>query len=143
MAVYTYDPKQVTAVVGGKIMTGWTDGTFIHVERNEDTWALKVGCDSIGTRAKSTNRSAKITLTFHQSSPSNDVLAALAVADERANAGAVTFLLRDGNGTTVVSCLTMWVTKPAPIDFSKEVSDRAWVLETDNANIFVGSETLL
>lgn len=136
--VLTYDPKQVCFIVGSAIMAGYTDGTFIHVERNEDMWATKIGCDGVGTRAKSNNKSAKITLTLHQSSASNDVLSALAAADELANTGVVPYLLRDASGRTLSSSLSCWVTKYAPVDFGKEVTDRAWVIETNSADLFVG-----
>lgn len=136
--VYSYDPKAVCAIIGGAIAEGYSDGTFITVDRNEDSWMLKVGCDGIGTRAKSNNRSAKIVLTLHQSSKTNDVLSALAQADELANTGTVPFFLRDASGRTVITALTCWITRPAPAEFGKEVANRVWTLESDNVQIFDG-----
>lgn len=138
MAVYQYDPKNVSVVVGGKILKGFADGTFVLCERNEQAYNLKVGVDGEGTRAKSNNKSGKITVTLIQSSSSNDVLSAFALADEASNTGAVPFLLRDNNGTTLVTALTAWVQKFANVEDAKEVSTRVWVLETDELNMFVG-----
>ncbi len=136
--VKTYDPKQVALIVGGSIITGFTDGTFITAERNEDMWNLKVGVDGIGTRAKSNNLSGKLTITLHQSSSSNDTLSGFAAADELSNTGAVPMLLRDASGRTLCSALTAWVKKYANAEFAKEVSNRVWVMETDQLVIFDG-----
>lgn len=138
MAVKTYDPKQVSLIVGGNIITGFTDGTFIVAERNENMWNLKVGVDGIGTRAKTNNQSGKLTITLHQSSPSNDALSALAASDELSNTGAVPVLMKDNSGRTVVTALTAWIQKYANGEFAKEVANRVWVLETDQLVIFDG-----
>jgi len=128
----------VACIVGGKIGQGFSDGTFIKVERNEQAFSLKVGVDGEGTRAKSNNKSGKITITLMQSSSFNDVLSAFAAADELSNTGAVPFFLKDNSGRTLVTALTCWVQKYADSEFAKEVSTRTWVLETDDIEVFVG-----
>lgn len=136
--VKTYDPKQVAVTVGGKILSGFADGTFIKVERNEQAFNQKVGVDGEGTRAKSNNKSGKVTITLMQSSSSNDDLSAFAAADELSNTGAVPLSVRDQSGRTVVAALTAWVQKIADAEFAKEVMTRVWVFESDELNIFVG-----
>jgi hypothetical protein len=136
--VFTYDPKQVSCIVGGKIGQGFSDGSFIKVERNEQAFTLKIGVDGEGTRAKSNNKSGKITLTLMQSSSYNDVLSAFAAADELSNTGAVPFFLKDNSGRTLCTALTCWVQKYPDSEFAKEVSTRTWVLETDDIEVFVG-----
>jgi Protein of unknown function (DUF3277) len=136
--VLQYDPKNVSVIVGGKIMSGFADGTFILAERNEQAFNLKVGVDGEGTRAKSNNLSGKVTITLMQSSSSNDVLSEYAIADQTANAGAVPIEIRDNQGTTVVAALTGWVQKFANMEDAKEVSTRVWVLETDELDMFIG-----
>lgn len=136
--VFTYDPKQVSVIVGGKIITGFADGSFVEFERNENAWNLKVGVDGEGARAKSNNLSGKITLTLMQSSASNDVMSAFAAADELSNAGAVPFYLKDNSGRTIATALTAWVQKYPKTTFAKEIESRQWILETDDIEIFVG-----
>lgn len=138
MSVKNYDPAQVALILGGKIIQGFTSGTFITLERNEDAFTMVVGVGGDGTRAKSNNRSGKLTITLYQSSPSNDDLSSFAAVDELTGAGAVPMLLRDASGRTVASASTMWITKYANSDFAKEVSERQWVLETDVLNLFLG-----
>lgn len=136
--VLTYDPKQVAMIVGGNIMDGFADGTFIVAERNEQAFNLKVGVDGEGTRAKSNNKSGKVTITLMQSSASNDKLSALAASDELSNTGAVPVMLKDNSGRTLITALTAWVQKYPNSEFGKEVTTRAWVFETDELDIFVG-----
>lgn len=138
MAVKTYDPKQVAVIFGGTTLSGFTDGTFINVERNENAFNLKVGVDGIGTRAKTNNLSGKVTITLHQSSSSNNYLSGVAAADELSNSGALPLLIRDASGTSLFTSLTAWVQKYANGEFGKEVSNRVWVLETDTIVIFDG-----
>lgn len=141
MALKNYDPKQITTIVGGKIISGFADGTFVKAERNEQAFNLKVGVDGEGTRAKNNNRSGKFTITLMQSSSSNDVLSAFALADEFSGGGAVPVLLRDALGTTLCTALTAWVQKIADPENAKEVSTRTWVLETDEMLMFVGGNS--
>lgn len=136
--VLQYDPKNVSMIVGGKIMHGFADGTFIKVMRNQQAFTLKVGADGEGTRAKSNDKSGKFEITLMQSSSSNDVLSAYASADELSNSGVVPVLLRDNNGTTLATCLSGWVQKLPDTEFAKEVGTRTWVFETDALEMFVG-----
>ena len=55
MSVYTYDPKAVILTVGGIPISGYSEGTFIDVTRNEPTWNLVVGADGLVTRGKTNN----------------------------------------------------------------------------------------
>ena len=136
--VFNYDPKLVSMIVGGNIMSGFGDGTFIKVSRNEQAFNLKVGVDGEGTRAKSNNKSGKYEITLMMSSDSNDELSALAAADELSGTGAVPVLLRDGSGRTVCASATGWVQKIGDREFQKEASTVTWVIESDEIDMFVG-----
>lgn len=140
MSVKNYDPKLFSCIVGGKIMSGFSDGTYIKVERNEQAYNLKVGVTGEATRAKNNNRSGKITVTLMQSAQSNDDLSSIAAADELGNAGVVPVLVKDGSGSTVASAVTAWVMKYPNTEFQKEATTREWVLETDELLMFVGGE---
>jgi len=139
MSVRQIDPKSHVVLMGGQVLGGWTDGTFINVERDADMWAMKIGCDGIGTRVKTNDKSGKVTMTFHESSSSNDILSAYAVADELSNTGAVPLLVRSASGKTVITGLTAWVTKQAVVEWTKECTDRVWIIACDSLDIFVGA----
>lgn len=136
--VKDFDPNQTSMIVGGKIISGFMDGTYINAERNEQAFNLKVGVTGEGARSKNNNRSGKYTITLMQSSASNDDLSAFALADEANSGGAVPVLLKDGSGRTVSSAVTGWVQKLADVELNKEIVGRKWIIETDELILFVG-----
>lgn len=136
--VSTYDPRQVNAVAGGSIIQGYAPDTFVEVTRNNDMWMRVTGCDGTTARAKSNDFTGRITLTLMHTSPSNDVLSALAAADELSNAGTFPFALRDANGRTIITALTAWIVKPADVTFGASVGTRQWVIETGKLVMSIG-----
>lgn len=135
MALRTYDPKEVSIIAGGEIVQGYADGTFISIERDEDTWALQIGADGEGARSKSNNRSGTITLTLQQTSASNAILNALAQADELSNGGVFSVLVRDNNGGSLAAAETAWIQKPSNQEYGREAGEREWVIRTDNLSL--------
>ena len=138
MSVKTYDPKNVSVIYGGKIITGFADGTFITAERNEQAYTLKVGVDGEGARARNNNKSGKVSIVLMQTSSSNDDLSGFALADELGNAGVAPLYIKDHNGTTLVTALSAWIQKMPNMEDGKEIQNRTWVIETDELNMFVG-----
>ncbi len=139
MSVRTYDPKQVVITIGGVPMSGFSDGTFLEVDRNEPTWTMVVGADGLVTRGKTNNLSGTLTLTLKQSSPSNDVLSGFMALDEATNSGIVPVFVKDLSGNSTYFSARAWVTQFANSTFGKDINDRQWVLSMDEADIFVGS----
>jgi len=137
MAVKTYDPSQVALIVGGFNITGFADGSFVTVARNADAFALYVGTDGEGTRAKSNNKSGRITITLAQSSDSNAILSGIASLDELSNNGVVPVLVKDSSGLSLYAAETAWIVKSPDSEFGKELGSREWIIETDNLAMFV------
>src|SRR5690554_4135171 len=111
----TYDPQDVNVVVNGTILTGFMDGTFITVERDEESYTTHVGSKGEVTRSRNANKLGRITVTLKQDSPSNSYLNRLAngkdtfavsVVDQNFNASA------GGNDA--------WIERPANLEFGKE-----------------------
>jgi hypothetical protein len=141
MALKTYDPKKIVVIVGGAIITGFADGAFVRVERNNDTFSIASGSDGEVTRVKSNDKTGRITLTLQASSDSNDILSGFTALDELANAGVVPVLIKDVLGTSLATAARAWVVKPPAAEFGKEVGTREWVLETDELVWFVGGNS--
>ena len=139
MALRTFDPRLVNILIGGVPMQGFADGTFLSIDRDEDAFVKVVGADGTSTRIKSNNRSATLTLTLKQSSPSNDVLSGFAALDELSNTGVVPVLVKDNSGNSIYFSATGWVQKYPLSEFSKEISNREWTLDLVDTDIFVGS----
>lgn len=132
MPVITYNSQSVTMVFGGKLITGWADGDFVKVAFNEDAVMLTMGTDGIGTRSFSRNYSGTVEITLMASSPSNDYLSSVYLADQQSATGVLPFLLRDSSGSTLVTAESMWVRKQVDVAYSRQITQRVWTLESDN-----------
>ena len=135
---YTYDPKLGVLIVGGNIIQGFAEDDMIEVSRDEDMWKKKVGTDGEVTRGKTNNKAGSIIIRLMQSSASNDVLSALALADEASNAGAVPVMFRDGSGRSLFATDFGWVKRFPKTAWKNDVSFWEWTIDTGVLNIFVG-----
>ena len=140
MALRTFDPKEVSVIIGEFIIKGFSDEQ-ITVSRDNPAWELIVGADGEGTRVKSNDRSGTITITLQQSSPSNDDLSTLALSDELSNTGLRPFYMKDSLGTSLFSAITCFVEQIPEAAYGKSANDRVWVLKTDNLIGFLGGNS--
>ncbi len=136
--VRTYDPSMAVLVVNGIPIGGYADGTGIKVSRSNDAYSKVTGMDGVTSRAKSVDRSGEIVITLAQTSPSNDVLSALAALDEAQNTGVVAVIITDLSGRSVYSSAKAWIRKPADAEFGKEISNREWTLDCAELAVFSG-----
>lgn len=134
----TYDPALVIGTWGGIPVVGVADGTFFKVVRDEDTFSKKTGAAGEVTRVRNRNRGGSIEITVLQSSSFNDVLAAGHAIDEASGLGVKPFFLKDLSGTTLVQANNSWVKKPADGEFAKDATNRTWILDVDDLQIFTG-----
>lgn len=134
MAVKTYDPSQVAMFFGPIEMQGFAQDAAITVEHDEDDWTLVVGVDGEGTRSKTSNRSATVTVALMQSSATNALLSAARVLDQETpgGTGGKALLIKDNSGTTLFSATTAWIQKPPTAELNREATTREWVFRTDN-----------
>lgn len=138
MAVYTYSAEEVQIIVGGAKISGLADGTFVTVSRDEQAYNKVTGADGTTSRSRSGNRAGTITLTLQQTSPANDTLMAYLAADEAADSGVVPVLIKDNSGNSLFASSAAWVQQMPDAGFSKEVSEREWVLDCARIDAFVG-----
>jgi hypothetical protein len=140
MALHTYDPSQVAVVFAGIPINGYADGTFLNVEQNEDSFTLTIGSDGEGCRAKSNNRSGRVTFTLGQWSMANDLLSAVHNVDINTpnGDGIGPLLIKDNSGRSIYTAEKAWIVKPPAAAFGREAESREWVIETDNLIQFHG-----
>jgi len=138
LALRSFDPKEVSVIIGEFIIAGFSDDV-ITVARDNPNFEMVVGADGEATRVKSNDRSGTITITLQQASPSNDDLTSLVILDELSNAGVRPFFMKDNLGTTIFSAATCYIEMIPEAAFSKTQNDRSWVLKTDNLIQFLGS----
>lgn len=128
MPVLTYSPGDVALSVGGNIISGYADGTFVVVEREADAMTKVVGADGEVSRTKSANYSGMLTLTLKQTSDSNRILGALALSDEEDGGGVTDVLLTDNLGNKVFGS-EGWVRKVPNTELSAEETNREWIID--------------
>lgn len=64
----TYDPKDVTAIVGGVFLTGFAED-LVTVAKDEENFSTKVGAQGDVVRTKVNNPLGTITITLQCTSP--------------------------------------------------------------------------
>ena len=129
-----YSADQVSLTWGPISMTGRGPDTFCKVERNEDSFKLKVGADGETARSRLLNRSGKITVTLLQTSRTNALLEAALLADEASPNGVSVFplMVKDYGGNALWVAPEAWIMKPASHEMAAEVGTREWVFECSN-----------
>lgn len=140
MAVRTYDPSAVSMFFGEILMQGFAQDAAITVEHDEDDWTLVTGVDGEGTRSKTSQRSATITVALMQSSETNALLSAARTADIAApgGIGGKPLLIKDNSGTSLYSAQSCWIQKAPTAELNREATTREWVFRTDNLVAFHG-----
>lgn len=128
----TYDSKSVMMVFAGIPITGLAEDTFVNVVRNEESFALMVGADGEGARAKTNNRSGRVTFTVMQTSDCNDQLSALHILDENSSNGdgIGPLLIKDNSGRTLITAEKAWIVKTPDAALGKNIQTREWVIES-------------
>jgi Protein of unknown function (DUF3277) len=137
--VQTYNPAKVVLTFLGQIVTGFAEGSFLKASRNKDTYTYTAGADGSGCRTLNPDKSGRVTITLMQSSISNDVLSAAQILDELTGSATGPLIVKDLNGSLVVSAGNAWIVKPADVDLAAEVGNREWVIEAKEMTIAGGS----
>ncbi|HEC64373.1 MAG TPA: hypothetical protein ENI23_03680 [bacterium] len=139
MATFIYDAKQVditiTRITDGESLrvSGFEDGEFITVVMDEDDMILRKGSDNTTSVAASNNSAATTTLTLQETSDSNNFLYVLRNANLiLPGSGFFMFNMKCATTGETFTAPEMWVMKPPDSPKAREVSPRAWNLQTGN-----------
>ena len=133
MAVKEYDSASVFVSVGGVPISGFAADSKVTIVRNNDAYTLQMGSDGEAARSKSNDKSGRMTIQLLQTSPSNAILSAFALADEVTPGGAVfPFACKDLNGGSLHTAQTGWIVKKPDAEYVVEAGPREWIIETDD-----------
>jgi len=140
MAVKTYDPAFVSMFYGEIEIKGFSQDSAITVTPVEK-WSLQVGVDGEGTRSKTSDRSATITVSLMQSSATNPLLSAASALDDNTpgGTGGKPLLIKDNSGDSVFSAETAWIEKDPDAEYNREATAREWTFRTDRMIPYYGS----
>lgn len=132
MATSTYDPTKLTVIVGGVIVTGFSDGDYITAKRDEDLYTKRVGADGHVARARNGNKSGTIEIKLLQSSPAVAELSALVALDNFLFDGDVLIpiaITSPGDGAELVVSTQSWLKTAPEMVFGKEVGERSFIFD--------------
>jgi hypothetical protein len=130
MAVKTYDPGQVSLIVGGTIIKSWDK---IAVAMDEDDWSFAAGTSGEVTRVKNLNRLGAITIALPQTSADNAVLSAF-----RVSGALLPCIVKDASGNSLHVMPEGTVVKPADSEYGKEAAQREWMVKGAITEMTVG-----
>lgn len=136
----SYDPQQVVVVVGGVIVSGFSDGDAIIARRSEDNYSTRAGIDGGVARARNANKSGEFEFKLLQTSQANDELSSLLAIDDLVNDGLTVFpiTVMDGSGRSLAAATQCWVKTSPEMTFGKEVTERVWVFSAADLSMFHG-----
>lgn len=133
-----YRPADMSVIVNGQVISGFAEGTFITVERDEDAYTYAPSTSGEGTRVKNANKAGKITIVLNQTSPSNQIFSDAIKADELNNQGVFPVLIRDNSGNDVHKSEAAYIVKFPSTQYAKENSTREYVIQCENLEMNVG-----
>lgn len=140
MALKQYDPRDVIVTWGSILFRGFSDGTFVTIEYDEDAVSKHTGAKGDVTATISANRGGMSTVTLGQASPVNDQLSAIAAIQRQQGAGLqkYPFMVKHINGTTLASAAEAWIKKQPNTEFGDDHSPREWPFDFAELEMFVG-----
>ena len=140
MALKQYDPRDVIVTWGPILFRGFSDGTFVTIEYDEDATTKHVGAKGDVTVTVSANRSGMGTVTLGQASPVNDQLSAILAIQRQPGAGLqkYPFMMKHVNGTTLASSAEAWIKKSPNGEFGDDHSPREWPFDFADLEMSVG-----
>lgn len=117
----SYDPSQVSIIIGTVIAENWES---VSVDQDEDSFTLVAGASGEVTRTKNSNRIGTIELIIKQSSVTNPLLTALHDTDS-----IMPIEIVDKSGNSLHAIPQGTITKPPTGDYGKELADRTWLMK--------------
>lgn len=135
-----YDPRDVIVTWGPLLLQGFSDGTFVSAEYDEDAVTKHVGAQGAVTATVSANRGGKVTVTIGQASPTNDALSLIAAAQRQPGAGLQrhALMVKHVNGTTLIAAAEAWIQKVPNTEFGAEHAAREWIFDCAELEAHVG-----
>ncbi|MGG1443510.1 phage protein [Brevibacillus laterosporus] len=120
MAVTSYDAMEVTVTVNGTFITGFTDGSFVECEKDEDHFSTSVGAQGDVVVSEINNPLGTIKLTLQATSPSIAFLNKLAKQKEMSDI----WVISNGEPKEKTGGTQARIKKQAAVTYSDEAEDR-------------------
>lgn len=126
MAVYTYDPSQVSLTLCGYRLTGVKS---ISVQLDNPTFKIVRGLRGTVTRVRDKSTSASITVSVNQQSMANSILSELHRLDTQYGTGRIELVLKDLGGESLIESDVAYVEGYPEFSFSEDAGTRNWKIQ--------------
>jgi hypothetical protein len=125
-----YTPDAVTASIAGINIEGAADGEWLSLKMVSDQYSDVIGTQGDVARSRSNDYRADVEVTLLQTSPTNDLLSALAEADRNSlnGAGVGSFQIKDNSGRSLYYAAEAWIMKLPDVSFDRTVKERKWTI---------------
>lgn len=124
-----YDPKLVLLTIGGMLIEGYADDSFIDVAYDNDLWTKQIGADGFGIFSKSNDLSATVTVKLMPGALANQALSLKLTADiSPASAGFFPLEIFDPATNNLHLSLKSRIMKPPGKAYSKTAEAQEWVI---------------
>ncbi|MDH6674464.1 hypothetical protein M2277_005160 [Paenibacillus sp. LBL] len=130
MSVKTYDPNDLTVVVNGTYLTGFSED-MIEFEKDEDNYETKVGAQGDVVRSKVNNPLATMSITLLSTSPQVAMLDGLAKSGDLVPVS----MIYNGEPKETVTVTEAYIKKPASRSYGTEAGDREYEVQCMDADI--------
>lgn len=124
MATTTYDPRDLTVMVNGVYLTGFSED-MAEFEKDEDGYEVKVGAQGDVARSKINNPLATLSITLLPSSPQVSMLDKLAISGELVPVS----IIYNGDPKETTTVTEAYIKKPAARSYGTEAGDREYEVQ--------------
>lgn len=137
--LFNYIPESVNCLIAGMIpITGFVDGTFISVDKDEMPYSSVRMPDGTIARKYTNSQTYTITITLHNGSETNNLLTKMWQVDELTQMGKFPLLIKDQSGSDLLFSTESWIEGIPSMTKSNAVDSRVWVIKSAYANINIG-----
>lgn len=118
--VKTYDPRKVTVIYDNMVVTGFTEGSMVKCEKNEDNNIPHVGVLGEVSRAINGDNTGKITMSLAGTSPWIGIFARKAAENNLAPCNVIDM---NDHGINVGGS-ECWIVKAPDISLGKDIEEQ-------------------
>lgn len=137
--IFNYCPESVNCLIAGIIpVTGFVDGTFISVDKDEMPYSSIRMPDGTVARKYNNSQTYTITLTLHNGAETNNLLTKMWQLDELTQRGKFPLLIKDQSGSDLLFSTESWIEGIPSLTKSNAIDSRVWVIKSAYAVINIG-----
>jgi aspartokinase-like uncharacterized kinase len=137
--LFSYCPESVQCLIAGFIpITGFVDGTFISVNKDEMPYSSVRMPDGTVARKYNNSQTYTITITLHNGAETNNLLTKMWQVDEITQRGKFPLLIKDQSGSDLLFSTESWIEGIPSLTKSNAIDSRVWVIKSAYAVINIG-----